>query len=205
MVESSLGQGRAARVIQHRYKQSRMHVRNKRGAGVVVRPGSGGLQDDVCMPDQFAVFYDEKVENWIDWRIRNRDGVVLAREPGTGRLVEVGTTLYADDINEKNMTKDAAEFERITKDSRDRLDGILSECGMCQDMGKADHVCCFGGMGQTKQTKIASQDGEASRGKVRYQAKYLGNVCMFNGKASENTKNKVGITGKFPSMEVVLY
>ena len=49
---------------------------SKTGRGLVVRPGSGGLQGDVCMPEQFANFYDKKIEDWQEWREQG-EGVVL--------------------------------------------------------------------------------------------------------------------------------
>ena len=116
MIDAGAATAKDARILKHRFTSSRMCVMSKRGRGVVVRPGTGGLQGDVCMPEQFANFYDKHVEEWIQWRIDNSTGTILAKLGDD--WLEVGTTLYADDINEKNLTKDAVELVPVPQTNR---------------------------------------------------------------------------------------
>ena len=156
----------------------------------MVRPGCGGLQGDVCMPEQFANFYDKQVDEWIQWRRDRGKGVILAKWQDD--WIEVGTTLYADDINEKNLTKDAVELDETVRASSDKLDAILGDVGMKQNKSKAEHVCSFGGQGQANATKAASTTEQVGGGgDVEFCARYLGNLAMWNGKTTENSKKRV--------------
>ena len=190
MIDAGAATAKDARILKHRFTSSRMCVMSKRGRGVVVRPGTGGLQGDVCMPEQFAIFYDKHVEEWIQWRIDNSTGTILAKLGDD--WLEVGTTLYADDINEKNLTKDAHEFDTVVRASSDQLDQSLARVGMKQNKGKAEHVCSFGGQGQAGATKQAGAIEHAGGGgEVKHCARYLGNLSMWNGHTSENTKKRI--------------
>ena len=81
-----------------------MCIRTNLGDGVVVKPRQGGLQGDTCAAEGFAVLYDETCEEWIHEKSTS-GGTIYARMPtdnvNVDRLVEVGTTLYADDIHDK--------------------------------------------------------------------------------------------------------
>jgi hypothetical protein len=43
-----------ARILKHRHERSEMVIRTKSGEGVVLKPGTGGLQGDVFMPPLFG-------------------------------------------------------------------------------------------------------------------------------------------------------
>ena len=77
--------GPLTRTLRHRYQDAVMIIRDSQGAGIVIRPGCGGLQGDSTMPEMFSATYDPHVHNWIQNRkIQLSEHVILATDPVTG-------------------------------------------------------------------------------------------------------------------------
>ena len=95
----------------------------------MVQPGSGGLQGDVSMPSQFAAIYDPKIADWIAQKNALLDSALEAYDPLTGRLIDVGTTVYADDAGETNLTKDEEHRLEVNRISSETMDEVLDELG----------------------------------------------------------------------------
>ncbi len=95
-----------------------MIIRDPQGAGIVIQPGCGGLQGDSTMPEMFSATYDPHVHNGIQSRSAQlADYIIRATDPNTGVTLEVGTTLYAEDIQETNFTPNAAALETVEQRS----------------------------------------------------------------------------------------
>ena len=57
-----------ARVLKHRHKQNWMIITTNSGDWVVLKPGTGGLQGDVFMPELFGATYEPQLQSWIGWK-----------------------------------------------------------------------------------------------------------------------------------------
>ena len=190
---NDLGQdGPLTRMLRHRYKQAVMIIRDPHGAGIVIHPQCGGLQGDATKPEMFSATYDPHVDAWINNRCTQlTDHVILATDPLTGVTLEIGTTLYADDIQETNLTPDAAALEVVEKTSTDLLNAELRALDMAQNTSKAEHIVCFFGPNSNKETaKAEKRNDDPAKGKTCDQAKYLGNICHYTGKTKYNTERR---------------
>ena len=172
-----------------------MRVRTPAGETVVVHPKVGGLQGDAVMAPMFSAMYDPYVHEWVEWkqqRVRGRE--LDARDPYTGRVVSLGTTLYADDVAEINLTRDAEEMvERLTN-TNEQLDWILGGLGMAQNRGKMEHVPYFKGIGATRITMEAERQlRERALGKFQRIARYLGNMKEADGKTKVNVAKHIDV------------
>ena len=115
------------------------------------------------MPEMFSAMYDPMVDEWIRWKVDSTKNVVRARDPMTKEVVEVGTTLYADDISELNLTWDAEEMEEVIENCTRELDEGLKRKGMAQNMDKAEHVVTFKGEGAKMEHE------KVTNGKVKWR------------------------------------
>ncbi len=61
--------------------------------------------------------------------------MILVTDPYTGVTLVVGTTLYADDIQETNLTPTAAVLDRVDATSTGLLSAELVTLGMAQNVG----------------------------------------------------------------------
>lgn len=94
MVRSRRGADEKARkdIVKLRYKESRVMIKQKDGRIVVVRPGTGGLQEDAPMAKMFSEMYEEEIEKWLVDRKEKGIGIE-ASDPEGQRWVEVGVTI----------------------------------------------------------------------------------------------------------------
>ena len=178
-------------IIKHRYKQSRMVIKEATGRKVVIKPRTGGLRGDGCMAEMFSAMYDPHVDRWIKRR-RNEERIKLeAMDPVTGEIIQVGTTLFADDINETNVTENSEELDRVWAYSTEMLNEEIGPMGMAQNMDKAENIVCFMGTGATKETRKAEKrNDEKGKGITASKAKYLGNVKQAEGQTNANLKKR---------------
>ena len=76
--------------------------------------------------------------NWIQNRkIQLSEHVILATDPVAGVTLEVGTTLYADDIQETNLTRNAAALDLVEQRSTKLLNDELNKLDMAQNIGES--------------------------------------------------------------------
>ena len=67
-----------------------MIIKTNTGDWVVLRPGTGGLQGDVFMPELFSEAYETQLQSWIEWKGHNTIGNIYAMDPLTGECQELG-------------------------------------------------------------------------------------------------------------------
>ena len=190
---NNLGQdGPLTRMLRHRYQHAMMIIRDPQGASIVIHPHCGGLQGDATMPEMFSATYDPHVDSWIKKRCTDlTDHVILATDPLTGVMLEIGTTLYADDIQETNLTSDAAALDKVEETSTDLLNAELNHLSMAQNTSKAEHLVCFQGPRSNIETAKAEQrNQDPTKGNTCDQAKYLGNISHHTGKTQLNTDRR---------------
>ena len=162
---------------QLRARHEKLHVRvtTKQGEQLIYNPRQGGAQGDRVMPVQFRRAYEKRLAQWIQDKREDLTGGVLAVDPLTKITLDVSTTSYADDVKEINVASSAEEARDIIARSGALLDSNISPATLAQNMGKAEHVASFCGLGQDSHTKKLSQYLEENNlGKLKPTARYLG-------------------------------
>ena len=67
------------------------------------------------MAPMFSGMYDEGIREWIERRGDGRRDGLYARDPLSGREVQLGSTVFADDVQETNVTTDAAAVSEVVR------------------------------------------------------------------------------------------
>ena len=105
------------------------------------------------MPDMFAGVYDPVVNDWIQLRNQATQSSITAMDPLTGQVVDVSTTVYADDIKERNMTRNETHRQLVVNQSTQILDYFLDTMDMAQNLDKAEHIPNYMNPGCVNETR----------------------------------------------------
>ena len=178
-----------ARLLKHRHQQNWMVITTNTGDWVLLKPGTGGLQGDVLMPDLFGETYEEKLQDWITWKELNTTGNIYAVDPITGERVEIGTTVYADDVNELAIARSAAETEDFERLSTQKLNAGLYVLKLGQNMMKAELSGHYMGPGSRCEYQKAAES-EHLPGRWTPCPRYLGNWLHHSGSCAENIERR---------------
>ena len=189
MVDACAGEGDAA-LLKLRYGATWMIVRGHAGTEVAIRPGCGGLQGDSCMAPMFSARYDRGIEEWIARRGDGRRDGLYARDPISGREVQLKSTVFADDVQETNITETVEDLQRTVQDSGDVFDEILARDGMARNKDKDEHLTCMMGRGSVKRMREVRTPGLVD-GRVVEKAKYLGTIATMEGRTSCNVDKRI--------------
>ena len=99
------------------------------------------------MASMFSGAYDPGLKEWIEAKGDGRADGLRARDPVSGGDVQLGHTVFADDVQETNVTRDPDELYEVVADSGARFDGVLSRGGMARNHDKEEHVVHMAGRG----------------------------------------------------------
>ena len=58
------------------------------------------MQGDACMPAEFREVYDEIISKTLKERNKKAHDLIFGKDVVTGKKVELGTTVFADDVAE---------------------------------------------------------------------------------------------------------
>ena len=104
----------------------------------------------------------------------------------------VSTTIYADDVAERNLTRNEADRQRVLEISTQELDRKLTELKMAQNQGKAEHLPMYLGEGSITETRQAlAKQWVEGQGRIASNAKYLGNIEEVEGKGRLNVRKRI--------------
>ena len=71
VVTNKMGTGMAARVMVHRFREVWVEITDDKGDVIILKPGCGGMQGDVTMPDMFCALYHENIKELMEWKKEN--------------------------------------------------------------------------------------------------------------------------------------
>ncbi len=134
-----------------------MVISTLKGERVIYQPKTGGLHGDCIMPEMFAALYDPVIDDWMSQKGHQLQCTLTATDPNTGREVDVSVTLYADDVNERNLTRDEEHRQEVLQVSTQLFDQQLERLSMAQNLSKAEHMPTFLSKGCVKETKKAAR------------------------------------------------
>ena len=77
------------------------------------------------MPEMFAALYDPVIDEWMTQKGAQLQCTLTATDPNTGEEVDVSDTLYADDVNERNLTRDEEHRQEVLQVSTQLFDQQL--------------------------------------------------------------------------------
>ena len=166
--------------LKARHEQLYARISVGDGRDLIIRPRIGGAQGDKVMPPQFRRTYEPLLAKWLAKKAEDLSSTVLGKDPMTGEEVDVSMTSYADDVKEINMVGSAQDaLEKIAR-STVLLDAEITEAGLKQNAGKAEHVAAFLGHGQDSFTKKLRQDLDIEgMGGARQAGKIPGGVATI--------------------------
>ena len=135
--------GKAA-IMKIRHREARMRIIRGDGSWVRIKTGSGGMQGDAAMPVEFGQTYEHMEKKVIKKNLKRGAGII-SRDPLTSRKLEVGTTVFADDVAETKLANGLDELKEEILDSNTTMETALKKQGMAQNSDKAVHiVACMG-------------------------------------------------------------
>lgn len=148
------------------------------------------------MAPMFSALYDPVVEEWIqETQAQLPNNIVLAIDPVDNTYLEVGTTLYADDIKEINKTATDTELDQVIDTSTQILNEHLTPVGIAQNMDKSENMPCFMTKGAKQFTRKAQdRSNHPGKGKTVYQLKYLGNISTESGRTAPLVQARIQCT-----------
>ena len=195
VVTNKMGTGMAARVMVHRFREVWVEITDDKGDVLILKPGCGGMQGDVTMPDMFCALYDEIIKEWMEWKKEEGQGIRV-KHPVTDEEIDVSVTSFADDVMEMNLTKNAKEMLHTINESGKKLEELLEKKGIGQNRDKTENVMVIKGRNAVEENKTAmewNKDEEVTKeaGKFCREAKYIGNVRETEGGTRSNTKTKL--------------
>ena len=116
----------------------------------------------------------------------------MARDPLTRKTLEVGTTVFADDVAETKLANELDELQKEIVDSNEIMEAALHKQGMAQNGDKAVHIVACMGKGSPETLRKLGQWSEKQKlGKVCSKERYLGNIKHYNGLKSFNTERRI--------------
>ena len=187
-----LAEPKEARFMATRHGEMQVQINTKTGGDLVIQPMTGGAQGDGVMPTVFRRTYEPVLADWMWDKEEDLGSGIEARDPKTGKVVNVSNTVFADDLKEINMVKDAQEAIETIARSGTLLDTKLETMKMKQNVEKAEHVAMFLGSGKEVQTrKLINEMKSAGLGAVRPKARYLGAQLTHNGSPAETVQARI--------------
>ena len=113
-----------------------------------------------------------------------------ARDPVSGRDVQLGHTVFADDVQETNVTRDLPELYEKIETSGDAFDDMLRSGGMGRNKDKEEHAVHMVGKGAVKCMRELRATSRL-QGKLVDHTKYLGNVFTVDGRSRANVDKRI--------------
>jgi uncharacterized C2H2 Zn-finger protein len=178
--------------LKARHKHSQICIPTPQGERLYVTAGQGGLQGDSAMAPEFGQCYEEALEQWS----KNEKGQILATDPITGKILHVGTQMYADDVSDINIITEGS-LEQMADERNKEMDEVLEKMDMAQNREKEEHIVSIFGKGCVQEIqelkKYCKERRENTKdfGQVGSEGKYLGNVTEASGKTKKNTDARI--------------
>jgi hypothetical protein len=143
------------------------------------------------MPSEFREMYDQVVEELLDERGSKVRDCVVGTDKETGRRIEVGTTVFADDICETKQvfSRDDA-FKKIKKSGK-LVDKKLGDKSMARNTDKEVHIVRLNGQGAAEGIEWIKEKCEKHKlGLVKSAERYLGNIRQYDGSNRLNIERR---------------
>ena len=104
--------------------------------------------------------------------------------------MQVSKTIYADDVQETNVTETLAEMNEVLQLSSQFFDHELECRGLGRNGDKEEHLIQFRGKGAVGKTREA-RDHLAVMGRIVERARCLGNIIAADGSTRGNVDKRI--------------
>lgn len=163
-------------VLWQRTTEAAITLVDARGATVDLRPREGSLMGSTEAPRDFLACYSGAIEEW-ERALQQSDQTYLlccAKDPISGCIVDLGLTVFADDIRRNHVASTVIDVKHKLEDANRLLDMCLGSRGYSQDKSKQVVLVSFVGRGShTRYRSVFS--GEAGlQGQCTTCTRYLG-------------------------------
>ena len=111
--------------LKARHKHSQVCIPTPQGERLYVTAMQGGLQGDSAVAQEFGQLYEKALEN----RAKNRKGEIRATDPNSGKILHIGTQMYADDVSDINIIGQN-ELENTADERNKEMDEVFEKMDM---------------------------------------------------------------------------
>ena len=178
------------RVLTKRYREACTYVKTETGGALVGALGTGGMQGDSVMPNKFTAGYNEGIHKWVEETACSGQAGLEATEPLSQERVDLGISVYADDLWRIQVVRDMEEVRETVKRWDEKLDEKLGGMEMGQNHSKKEHMAKFVGRGAVGYMKEAYQGHQPYSGQVLATVRYLGAWLNNNGRNGVEVRKK---------------